>query len=314
MYNRPIYRLTPFRTSFVSSLKTIFSTEVFISAYEVLNYTVDLYMPKHNIVIDYNEPRKRETPEIDRAAITRARTIIEHLNCTFIRVKHRDDINTLAGQIYGIIHKADNNTIAAQIDNTSQIDNAGPSMATDMSLEVMRVPISHQHIIRVPAEIVLLIILAAREGNSNDIHALRALSLACRSFYSVLHIYHKEIIEHYTIRTEVNGEIKYKLYGKLHSIKGEPAITSSDGSRRWFKHGRLHRDEDKPAIVLSDNRRLAWYKRGELHRDGDEPAEVWRNGCRVWAKHGKLHRDNDKPAVVSASGRCEWWIYGQRVK
>ena len=98
--------------------------------------------------------------------------------------------------------------------------------------------------------------------------------------------------------------------GRLHRDNDRPAI-ENQGSRHWFQNGQLHRDNDLPAFECATGGR-SWFKNGERHRDNDLPAETWGNGCKVWWRHGQRHRDNDLPAVELADGTKQWWVDGHR--
>ncbi len=96
------YYYTVPELDFISKIKTIFSTETFESQKQVLNYRIDLYMPRYNLAIEFDESRHRWHQEYDR---TREEQIIEQLGCTFIRVKDTTDICIAAGQIYSCIRR-----------------------------------------------------------------------------------------------------------------------------------------------------------------------------------------------------------------
>ena len=54
------------------------------------------------------------------------------------------------------------------------------------------------------------------------------------------------------------SRIRYDL---LHSFDDEPAYSSSEGSKFWYKNGKRHRDGDKPAIILANGSKI-WFKNG----------------------------------------------------
>ena len=88
--------------AFINKIKTIFSTEEFETQKQVLDYHIDLYMPKYNLTIEFDEAHHRWQQESDRI---REAQITEQIGCTFIRVKETDDICVAAGHIYSHIHR-----------------------------------------------------------------------------------------------------------------------------------------------------------------------------------------------------------------
>lgn len=113
-----------------------------------------------------------------------------------------------------------------------------------------------------------------------------------------------------------------RLFGKLHSIYGEPAYISVGGNQSWYKNGVLHREGDLPAVISTSNRQAhysnscskEWYKDGHLHRDGDLPAVECISGMRSWYKDGKKHRDGDLAAVIHDKNNQYWYKDGIFIK
>ena len=287
----------PIPVSVIRGIKTMFSSEIFISAYEVAGHTVDLYMPEYGIVIDFITGPHLRTLAVRKASAMRASSIISHLGCTFISVDRDDNIFVIAGIIYSIIHKP------------------RPTSEISQQLALSKVSIqTSQYTFKLPTELVLLIIYEARCGKHSDLRTLRKLSLVCKDFYGILHKHRESIINHYTIKIEDTGGVIYKLYDKFHREGDLPAVIHSDGTLKWFKHGKLHRNGDRPAIVSPARQTQVWYLHGMMHREGDEPAVVHEHVVRQWYLFGKRHRSNDKPAVMRDNGTCEWWVYGQRIR
>lgn len=181
---------------------------------------------------------------------------------------------------------------------------------------------------RVP-ELLLLIIYWTRSCDYNDIYTLQSMSMTCKEINKIMNVNRKNINEYYTVKTENNGGIHYKL-GDLYHRDDGPAIITAGGSQYYYRYGNRHRDEDQPAIIYTAGQK-EWWINGRLHRDGG-PAVVYTDGSEDWYQHGKLHRDcgpavtrkntkdvleywyqygkrhrDDGPAVIYANGRKEWY-------
>jgi very-short-patch-repair endonuclease len=101
-YHRAIPEL-----QFVNNICSMFVGEEFITQYPILSYRIDLYMPKYNLAIEFDEQGHKYRTEAD---IIRQDAIEHRLGCTFIRVKDTDDQFAAAGRIYAYIHA---NTVLA---------------------------------------------------------------------------------------------------------------------------------------------------------------------------------------------------------
>ena len=53
----------------------------------------------------------------------------------------------------------------------------------------------------------------------------------------------------------LNESIRTYSNGVLHSLNGEPAEISLNGTKKWYQYGQLHRDNDLPAVIY-----LTWAK------------------------------------------------------
>jgi hypothetical protein len=123
------------------------------------------------------------------------------------------------------------------------------------------------------------------------------------------------------------------VFGRLHSIEDEPAVTCTNGQRIWIRAGLGHRGGGKPSmtfgatyerwcaggaphvdgsVAASDGvGACAWYRNGQKHRGGGKPQTLCEGRGEAWYEHDKLHRDNDLPASIDASGTIVWCQYGQ---
>jgi len=68
--------------------------------YPVCNYLVDFYIPKLNLVIEYDENYHKYTIDKD---LIREKEIISNLNCEFIRVKETDKYELILNKIIKMI-------------------------------------------------------------------------------------------------------------------------------------------------------------------------------------------------------------------
>jgi hypothetical protein len=60
-------------------------------------------------------------------------------------------------------------------------------------------------------------------------------------------------------------------------------VTSTDGTKEWWKNGGLHRT--------------------------DGPAMIFTNGSKFWCIEGRIHR-TDGPAAEFPNGRVAWYLNG----
>jgi very-short-patch-repair endonuclease len=95
-YEFGYYQSVP-EPDFINKIRTIFSIETFESQKRVLNYYIDLYMPRYNLAIEFDESHHRWEQDQDRI---REERIAEQLGCAFIRVKETDDICIAASRIF----------------------------------------------------------------------------------------------------------------------------------------------------------------------------------------------------------------------
>lgn len=93
--------------------------------------------------------------------------------------------------------------------------------------------------------------------------------------------------------------------GYLHHDK-EPAVTLSNGTKKWYSYSLLHRENDQPAIVFANGDKEYYFK-NRLHRVTG-PALVLASGPSFYYNHGVLHRDNG-PALITHQCK-EWYHYG----
>ena len=105
--------------------------------------------------------------------------------------------------------------------------------------------------------------------------------------------------------------VEYRLNGKLHNDKDQPAVIYPNGDQYWWQHGQLHREGDQPAIIFA-NGHQEWYQDGQCHRGGDQPAVIFANGDQYWYQHGQRHRE-EGPAVIYVNGEKEYWVKGKRI-
>ncbi len=312
-----------------------FSTETFITAYPVGVYTVDLYAPKYNLVIDIllctYEP----------STIPRSAYIMAKLGCTMVKVGCTDDIISVLGAIYAAMHQPHPRPCAVHsgpsVDCIAAIipliwhlrgtlprdgatppappsGSAPPLCGSALTTCPQRAPI-------VPREVVLAIIYAARSGTCADLTTLRSMSVACKGFGSLIKHHYSAIIEHYTVLTNRSDGQTYTLYGGLYSpmritegrVVRLPATTRGKLCR-WYRNGRLHNDGDEPAVVDNGDPFTGWYRNGRLHRDGERPAIVRAGGGQEWYYHGLRHRTRGLPAVIRGNGVCEHWVFGTRIR
>lgn len=87
---------------FINKIQTIFSTEIFELQKCVLSYRIDLFMPKYNLAIEFDESHHKYQGEQDKS---RENDIIAKIGCKFLRFIQSDDIYSAAGRIYAEIHK-----------------------------------------------------------------------------------------------------------------------------------------------------------------------------------------------------------------
>lgn len=96
----------------------------------------------------------------------------------------------------------------------------------------------------------------------------------------------REYVRLFALTTYVNDMAQTSLFGIIHSIYDDPAITHKVYSE-WYMNGVIHRDCDKPAFIYKENRYEKWYKNGKLHRDNDLPVVVdYRDSVCVWFLDG----------------------------
>ena len=108
-----------------------------------------------------------------------------------------------------------------------------------------------------------------------------------------------------------DGDVEYRLNGKLHNDKDQPAVIHANGDQFWYQHGQRHREGDQPAVIFA-NGTQHWYQHGQPHREGDQPAIISANGDQYWYQHDQRHREGDQPAVIFANGEKEYWVKGKR--
>jgi very-short-patch-repair endonuclease len=99
-YELGFYRTVP-EADFVNKIMAIFSTEVFERQKHVLTYYIDLYMPRYNLALEFDEQHHEHHQVYDGL---REQAICQHIGCVFIRVAVTDDIFAAAGRIYAHIH------------------------------------------------------------------------------------------------------------------------------------------------------------------------------------------------------------------
>ncbi len=141
------------------------------------------------------------------------------------------------------------------------------------------------HLLSLPAEIRLKIVLTAATHSSADTQTLRSFLLLCRDFYTLLIANFSIIVEHYTVKEELSNKILYIFCGQLHRNNDLPAVTYADGTQEWWQHDKRHRNNDLPAIVFA-NGTQQWWQHGQCHRDNDLPAIIYTDGLQEWYQHG----------------------------
>ncbi len=171
-------------------------------------------------------------------------------------------------------------------------------------------------------EIILLIVLHAREGNASDRRTLQDISLVCKQFNDVVQVNKEVILRHYTVTLKAHSVTFTRLFGLNHSIDDKPSqiVNHNDGeppSLYWYHYGKLHREDDKPAIVYAGGKGIGgthrWYWHDKLHRDNDRPASIWSDGSRFYYRMGEFHRDNG-PAIERADGTRIYYVNGVLIK
>lgn len=97
---KTIYKYILSETSFVYIIKKIFDGEEIIEQFSVDNYHIDLYFPVYKLAIEFDETYHNYNENND---IIRENIIKKHLNCTFLRIKEKDDIYQFINIIYKYI-------------------------------------------------------------------------------------------------------------------------------------------------------------------------------------------------------------------
>ena len=87
-------------TSFIINIKKAFNGEDIITQFSVEQYNIDLYFPKYNLAIEFDELKHKFTQKQDKL---RQDYIILKLNCRFERIKEDDDIFVSINRIFKII-------------------------------------------------------------------------------------------------------------------------------------------------------------------------------------------------------------------
>jgi len=80
-------------------LSRAFSGETMHAQFRVLHYYVDLYFPKYNLVIEFDEKFHRRPCQVE-ADVHRESEIFEHIGCTFIRFSNNDSIFEVINQVF----------------------------------------------------------------------------------------------------------------------------------------------------------------------------------------------------------------------
>ena len=88
------------------------------------------------------------------------------------------------------------------------------------------------------------------------------------------------------VKQTLSDRVEYRLNGKLHNDKDQPAVIYTNGDQFWYQHGQLHREGDQPAIIYA-NGYQAWYQDDQLHREGDQPAVIYTDGTKEYWFKGK---------------------------
>ncbi len=114
------------------------------------------------------------------------------------------------------------------------------------------------HLLSLPAEIRLKIILTAATYSSADTQTLRSFLLLCRDFHTLLTVNFSMIVEHYTMKEELPDKIRYIFCGQRHRDNDLPAIICANGTQQWYQHDKLHRNNDLPAIIFADGTQQWW--------------------------------------------------------
>ncbi len=132
----------------------------------------------------------------------------------------------------------------------------------------INVPIS---LLSLPADCRLAIILAGASHSAADRPTLRCFLLLCKDFCKLVLDNWPQIVEHYTMRKVIFGEVLYVFCGRLHRDNDFPAVICVDGTQEWRRYGKLHRDNNLPAVIRADGTQY-WYQHDKWHRDNDLPA------------------------------------------
>lgn len=95
---------------------------------------------------------------------------------------------------------------------------------------------------------------------------------------------------------------------------GYPYIDPDDRSYMWFhngvacRHPETETETDHEPAFTTTNGIKAWFRENQLHRVGG-PALIWNDGSQEWLRKGKRHRDGDLPALITTY-TIEWWQDG----
>lgn len=93
-------KYVPVETSFVNHIKTAFFGEIIIEQFPVQTYYIDMYFPKHQLAIEFDEKHhsKQSTQDAQRQ-----RVIQDTLRCSFVRINESMDIFQAINTIFRAI-------------------------------------------------------------------------------------------------------------------------------------------------------------------------------------------------------------------
>jgi very-short-patch-repair endonuclease len=89
-------RVTPKETAFITNIRLAFSDIEIIEQHSVCGYLIDIYFPKYNLAVEYDEQHhiRQTRQDIEREAL-----IIKQINCTFLRIPFDENIFTSIDRI-----------------------------------------------------------------------------------------------------------------------------------------------------------------------------------------------------------------------
>jgi len=83
------HKFEPLETSFIINIKKTFAGLKIYEQYYVDKYLIDLYIPKYNLCIEFDENHHKYNLENDKK---RQKYITEKLKCNFLRINENDNI------------------------------------------------------------------------------------------------------------------------------------------------------------------------------------------------------------------------------